>query len=247
MISKMPQEMITHYGTGSAPAKIVDIGGGPEAYSCWLAGLGYEVHLVDALTLHVEQARRASDQSDRPLASCEIGDARRLEFEAESFDAALILGPLYHLTERNDRIRALREARRVVRAGGVILCAVISRFASTFDGIARGFLDDPEFQSIVEGDLREGQHRNPNNRPHYFTTAFFHHPDEIRSEIEEAGLAWERNLPVEGPFWAFADLDDQWRDAARREILLKAIRSIENEPSLIGASAHIIGVARKSA
>jgi hypothetical protein len=108
-------------------------------------------------------------------------------------------------------------------------------------------MDDPEFQQIVERDLLDGQQRNPNNRPHYFTTAFFHHPEEIKTEIEGAGLRHEKTLPVEGPFWIFADLENQWRDAGRRERLLKAIRSIENESSLVGASAHIIAVASKRA
>ncbi len=227
-------------------AKVADIGGGPGAYSCWLARLGYESHLIDATPLHVEQARRASEsQPAYPLGSARVGDARRLDFEDASFDAALLFGPLYHLTQREDRIQALSEARRILRPNGAVLCAVISRFASTIDGIAHFFLDDPEFQQIVERDLTDGQHRNPANHPHYFTTAFFHHPDEIKSEVEEAGLLHEKNLPVEGPFWTMGNLAGHWRDEGRRERLMQAIRSIENEQSLIGASAHIIAVARR--
>jgi ubiquinone/menaquinone biosynthesis C-methylase UbiE len=270
----LPPEMFDHYSTGYEEnrlsndmgrleflrsqeiilryfpepfAKVADIGGGPGAYSLWLARLGYEPHLIDATPLHVEQARRAAaSQPNHPLGSARVGDARRLDFEDASFDAALLFGPLYHLTQREDRIRALSEARRILKPDGVVLCAVISRFASTFDGIARFFLDDEEFQRIVERDLRDGQHRNPANRPHYFTTAFFHHPSEIKSEVEEAGLRHEKNLPVEGPFWSFGELSEHWRDEGRRERLLRAIRSIENEESLIGASAHIIAVARRA-
>ncbi len=269
----MPPEMLDHYSTGYEEgrlsndmgrlelarsqeiilryfpepfAKIADIGGGPGVYSCWLARLGYQSHLVDATPLHVEQARRASaSQLNHPMASARVGDARLLDFEDASFDATLLFGPLYHLTEKQDRIKALSEARRITRPGGVVLCAVISRFASTMDGIARFFLDDAEFQSIVERDLTDGQHRNPANHPHYFTTAFFHHPEEIQSEVEEAGLAHEKNLPVEGPFWTMGNLAEHWRNEGRRERLMQAIRSIENEQSLIGASAHIIAVARK--
>ncbi len=71
--------------------------------------------------LHVEQARRASDeQPAAPLASATVGDARRLDRPDASVDAALLLGPLYHLTERGDRVAALAEARRVLRPGGVL-------------------------------------------------------------------------------------------------------------------------------
>src|SRR5688500_14621936 len=50
-----------------APAVVLDVGGGPGIYAYWLARRGYEVHLVDAVPLHVEQARRsAQEQPDHP-------------------------------------------------------------------------------------------------------------------------------------------------------------------------------------
>ena len=103
------------------PAVIVDVGGGPGPYACWLARNGYEVHLVDAVALHVEQARQASlNQPDMPLASCTLGDARQLEFSDSCADAALLYGPLYHLVEKSDRLAALRECRRILRPGGLL-------------------------------------------------------------------------------------------------------------------------------
>ena len=93
------------------------------------------------------------------------GDARSLSEDASSFDAVLLLGPLYHLIRREERVAALAEARRVVVGGGVMAAAGISRFASIIDGLARGLLLHPEFQSIVEKDLRSGEHRNPTALP----------------------------------------------------------------------------------
>src|SRR5690348_3848893 len=55
------QEIVLRYAP-SPPAVVYDIGGGPGVYARWLAGLGYTVHLVDAMPLHVEQARQASEQ-----------------------------------------------------------------------------------------------------------------------------------------------------------------------------------------
>ncbi len=227
------------------PAMIYDIGGGPGVYARWLAGRGYTVHLVDALPLHVEQARRASEERPgTPLASMSVGDARHLPFADASGDLALLLGPLYHLTERTDRVAALSEARRVLRPGGLVFAAAISRFAPMLDGMRQGFLADPAFVAIAERDVREGQHRNPTNHPGYFTTAYLHHPDELRAEVAEAGLIHMATLAVEGPAWLAQWVLDAWDDPTSRERVLAALRTIEAEPSLLGTSAHLLAVAR---
>jgi SAM-dependent methyltransferase len=227
------------------PAALLDVGGGPGAYAFWLAELGYTVHLVDPVPLHLEQAR-ATERERGALAGISQGDARRLELADYSADAVLLLGPLYHLTERSERLLALREAHRVLRPGGLLFAAAISRFASALDGLARGFLRDPEFHQIVERDLLDGQHRNPGNQSGYFTTAFLHHPNELRAEITEAGFELDALLAVEGPAWLIAKLDRFWEDADHREVLLGVLRALEAEPSLLGASAHLIAAGRKA-
>ncbi len=238
------QELLARY-LPPPPAVVLDVGGGPGAHACWLARQGYAVHLIDLVSLHIEQARRASEaQPDHPLASATVGDARHLEFGGAGADAVLLFGPLYHLTERVDRVQALREARRVVRPGGIVLGAAICRFASVLDGLAEGYLDDPEFARIVEQDLKDGQHRNTTDNPAYFTTAFFHHPEELAAEIREAGLEHEVTLAIEGPAWLLQNFDAHWNDAGRRERLLGAIRSLESEPSVLGISAHLLAIAR---
>jgi ubiquinone/menaquinone biosynthesis C-methylase UbiE len=239
------QELLLRY-LQPPPATVLDVGGGTGIYSFWLARAGYQVYLIDAMPSHIEQAQRAQEaQPDHPLAGVAVGDARHLEWSDKSADAVLLFGPLYHLTEREDRLRALREARRVLRPGGVVLAAGISRFASAFDGLWRDFLDDPVFQGIVRKDLTDGQHRNPTNHPHYFTTTYFHHPSELKSEIEEAGLRHEATLAIEGPGWLLPDFDAHWNDSVRRERLLEIVRRIEAEPSLLGASAHLMAIGRR--
>jgi SAM-dependent methyltransferase len=228
------------------PAVVLDVGGGPGVYACWLARLGYRVHLRDAVPLHVEQARAASNrQPDCPLAGAAVGDARRLDRADDSVDAVLLLGPLYHLIQRDDRLTAWREVRRVLKPGGVVLAAAISRFASTLDGLRLGLFDDPVFAAIAEQDLRDGQHRNPTGDPRYFTTTYFHPPQELQAEAEEAGLRHETTLGVEGPGWLLQDFDRWWEDEKRRERLLTVARALEAEPSLLGVSAHLLAVARK--
>jgi ubiquinone/menaquinone biosynthesis C-methylase UbiE len=228
------------------PATVLDVGGGPGGQACWLAARGYRVHLLDITALHVELARQASArQPEAPLASAEVGDARALPWADETADAVVLFGPLYHLTDRADRLRALREARRVLRPGGVLLAAAISRFASALDGLYRGFLQDPLFADVVARDLTDGQHRNPTGRPEYFMDTFFHHPDELRSEVSEAGFSAAAVYAVEGPCWLLSDFDAWWDDDALRERLLKTARVLEREPSLLGVSAHLVAAATK--
>jgi len=226
-------------------AMVLDVGGGPGVYATWLAREGYTVHLVDPVPLHLEQAEESSRQSRTPLAGVHLGDARQLAWLDGSAEVVLLLGPLYHLTARQDRLRALREAARVLAPGGVIFVAAICRFASLLDGLARQLLDDPTFAAIVERDLAEGQHRNPSDRADYFTTAYFHLPDELRAEVVEAGFAPPQVLAVEGPLWLMSNLEQHLSDVKRRERLLAALRRIEAEPTLVGASAHLLAVARR--
>ncbi len=229
-----------------APATVVDIGGGTGAYACWLAEKGYEVHMIDLVPLHVELAQKASDkQPETPLASCEVGDACNLPWDEEFADAALLLGPLYHLTDRNDRITALKEAYRVLKKGGLLMCVGISRFASALDGVRSGFLKDPDFRPIVKRDLKEGQHRNPTDHPHYFMNTFFHHPEELKEEIHEAGFSGGDIYGVEGPGWLASEFNDWWEDEALKEELITIARKLEQEPALLGISAHLVAVGRK--
>ena len=239
------QELLARH-LPSPPAVILDIGGGPGVYARWLATQGYEVHLVDPVPLHVEQAVVDPELSSQPLASARVGDARRLEQSAMSADAVLLMGPLYHLTDYADRLQALREARRVVRAGGWLFAVGISRFTSLLDGLSAGFLDDPAFARIVEQDLRDGQHRNPEDHPGYFTTSFFHHPEELQTEVREAGWSIVETVGIEGPgWWMPQQFSEWWDDETRRERLLAAVRAVEREPTLLGLGPHLMVVARK--
>jgi SAM-dependent methyltransferase len=224
------------------PLRILDVGGGTGAHAAWLAEDGHQVRLVDPVPRHVERVRRLTPRLGRITA--ELGDARSLHASKASFDAVLLLGPLYHLTERDDRLRALREAARVVRPDGVVFVAAISRFGSLFDGLSREFLFDPDFRPIVERDLRDGQHRNPQRRPHWFTTAFFHHPDELRAEVERADLEVVELLGVEGLAGWLPQLGERWEHEADRELILWSARVVEAQPSLLGLSAHLLVVAR---
>jgi ubiquinone/menaquinone biosynthesis C-methylase UbiE len=227
------------------PATVLDVGGAAGAYAAWLTSAGYEVHLVDAVPRLVNEARRRSATLPRPIASCEVGDARALSFPTASADMVLLLGPLYHLTTAEDRARALGESARVLNSGGVLFAAAISRCASALDGLARDLFQDPRFTAIVEQDLRDGQHRNLTERVDYFTTAYFHRPEELRSEVVQAGLIVEGLYGLEGPAWMLPDFAERWADTRQRSDVARVARALESEPSILGVSAHLLAVARK--
>jgi ubiquinone/menaquinone biosynthesis C-methylase UbiE len=229
-----------------APALIFDIGGAAGAYAFPLSERGYVVHLIDPVDIHLEQAKARSTSSGIKLGSITKGDARRLTASSNSADAVLLLGPLYHLVERSDRLMALREARRILKPQGVLIAAAISRFASLIDGLARGFFSDPEFRKIVAGDLATGQHRNPTNQAAYFTSAYFHRPEELAAEIRESSFADCQIFAVEGPVWSTSHFGEAWDDPVQRKTLMEFLSLIEREPSAHGASAHLVAVAHAS-
>jgi SAM-dependent methyltransferase len=224
------------------PARLLDVGGGPGTYAAPLARRGYLVHLVDPVELHVEQARESAGSGPAAAFTAAAGDARGLSEPDRSQDAVLLFGPLYHLTDSADRRQALSEARRVLRPGGRVMAMAVCRFASLLDGLYAGWLDDQDFRPIVERDLVDGQHRNPDpvGRPEFFTTAYFHTPAGLAEEVERAGFSGPAVYGVEGPGWP---LRQEWADPQRREQILFAARSAEAEPSLIGFSHHLIAAA----
>jgi len=232
---------ILHRFLPDPPARVIDVGGGTGIHAAWLANEGYAVHVVDLTPGHVEAV--VAQLGPRGV-TAELGDARHLTQPDDAFDVALVLGPLYHLTDRQDRVGAVREAARVVRRGGLVVVAGINRFASLFDGLARGFLSDDRFKAIVERDLHDGQHRNPTGEPGWFTTAFFHRPDELEDEAHEAGLQVLGLFGVEGIAGWLPQLDAFWATAKGEETILDAARTTESEPSLRGLSPHMLLVAR---
>ncbi len=226
------------------PAVVYDIGGGTGVHSFWLASLGYEAHLIDIVPVHIEQARRYAAQPGSPQpASMRVGDARALDYPDQSADAVLLFGPLYHLTERDDRLRALAEARRVLRPGGTLFAYGVSRYASTLAGLPRGFVWDDDYMNMITEELATGQHRKP---PEWrvFTTAFFHHPKELEAEVGEAGLEHVATLGIQGPGWMVPEFEASLKDDKRLKIILQIAKMLEDEPVL---SPHMLAVARRPA
>jgi SAM-dependent methyltransferase len=220
------------------PATVVDVGGGTGVHARWLAERGYAVQLVDPVPLHVEQAAAGGG-----LASTAVADARALPFADGSAEAVLLLGPLYHLTARADRVAALCEARRVVAPGGAVLAVGVCRTTWLLDGLVLGRLfDDATYRDVALRAAAEGTIANPTGDPRYFTSAYAHEPDELAGEAVDAGLDVAGVVGVEGPGWLLRDFGARWRDEAGRTLLLDLARGLEGQPAL---SAHLFLASRR--
>ena len=93
----------------------------------------------------------------------------------------------------------------------------------------------------MEQDLKSGLHRNETGNLDYFTTAFFHHPDEFKTELVKAGFPNTTLCAIEGPLWTVREPSSD----GERDALMAVMRTLESDASLIGASAHIMGIATK--
>ena len=216
---------------------ILDVGGGPGIYATWLSDLGHRVRVIDPISLHVEQATAQGLEA-------EVGDARRLNRSDASEDVVLLLGPLYHLPDSDDRRRALSESLRVLRPSGLLFAAGISRHAALLDLLVNlDKLHHAGVFDVVKESVASGVFRGP-GQGDLFTTAYFHRPGELREELADAGFEAARVFHVEGPGFLVPDLEARLKDPPRREALLNAARLVEEDETLI-ASSHLLGVARK--
>jgi ubiquinone/menaquinone biosynthesis C-methylase UbiE len=225
--------------------KIADIGGATGVYSFWLRDKGHDVHLLDATPWHIEEAQRLEIVRGKKLGSAQVGDGRDLPFESNSFDMVLLLGPLYHLLEEKNRIQSIKEAYRVLKPGGIILAATISRYASMFEGFWTEELRKPEFENIVKGDLENGRHINTTGNPSYFTTAYFHTQAERDREFKAAGFNETQTKAIEGFGWLIPDFENRWKDEVYRKQLLEYVKRTESDPAMIAISAHVMTIGSK--
>ena len=227
------QELLRRFLPGP-PAAVLDVGGGTGVHARWLSEDGYAVHLLDPVPEHVAQARQHGGfQADH-------GDARALPQPDRSFDATLLLGPLYHLVASSDRLCALTEARRVTRKGGLVVAAAINRYAPLLELAAIGDIDD-DTEAQLRSLLEDGQHADD---PDGFTTAYFHHHEELAEELREVGLQDVTVLGLEGP--ATPALDRATRDELEALLpsALRCARMLESDPALIAASPHFLAFGR---
>jgi len=211
--------------------RVLDVGGGAGIHARALMDAGLAVELIDPVPRHVEQAQAVG-------VTASVGDARDLRFPDDCFDAAIMLGPLYHLSSREDRLTALRESARVVRPGGVVLTAGLSRYVA-FGAASLGRpVPSPipgEWAALIaDGTPGSGLR---------FPAGHFHTAEELETEVTDAGLDVIDVFGVEGPAGLFLEatgsVPDEVRDAA-----LVVARAASALPAIRDQSAHLLAVAR---
>jgi ubiquinone/menaquinone biosynthesis C-methylase UbiE len=223
---------------------IVDIGGGPGIYSEWLAILGQDVILVDPVEKHVQQAKKRSSKLKKTF-RCLLGEARHLDLPDNSADLAIIHGPLYHLQERQERINALTEAKRVLKPEGMLLGFAINYTASTLVGLIQGAMHSSDFFDMCKTELLTGNHMAPGSMPGILPKAFYHKPQELKEEIEEAGFSYVDTFAVEGIVWLEKNYFDTWYNQQKKKTILELLKITETDKNLLALSPHMMIAAKK--
>jgi ubiquinone/menaquinone biosynthesis C-methylase UbiE len=227
------QELLRRF-LPEAPARVLDVGGGTGVHARWLVADGYEVRLVDPVARHIEQAR--------DICPADLGDARDLDAQDSSYDAVTLLGPLYHLPDREDRLQALREAARVTRPGGLVAAAAINRYSALFEHTALAHLHNERLRASVTDILATATYDGRRG----FTVSYFHRAEELAAEARAAGLRDVQVFGIEGPTWSLLKAVEQTTSAPPSEDLfqsaLTAARLAEPYPELLAANSHLLAL-----
>ncbi len=225
------------------PARILDVGGGPGRYAIELTKQGYEVTLFDLSKACLILAEEKALEAGVKLAGVEQGNAVDLSrFADASFDAVLLMGPLYHLLREDDRRRAVQEAKRVLKPNGLVFAAFIARYAP----IRWAAKYEPSWilkhrdrleQLLVSGAL-------PAHPGEGFTDAHFVHPREIRPLMEGEGFETLDLIACEG---VVSMIEEQVNALSGElwEAWVELNYRLGKDPSVHGAAEHLLYVGRK--
>jgi SAM-dependent methyltransferase len=226
------------------PADLLDCGGGPGRYAITLAQRGYHVTLFDLSPELIALARRNAEQDDVELAAYAQGTATDLSrFPGDSFDAVLLMGPLYHLLKKTERRQALTEAYRVVKPGGWVFAAFIGRYAGHIDAAAHYPTRAPQMPDLYRRIAETGR-LPPRPDGSVGFTGYFTHPSEVRTLCHQAGLDTIEVLGVEGVTSGHEEKINALEGEAW-EFWADLNYEIARDPAILGGVEHLLAVCRK--
>jgi SAM-dependent methyltransferase len=225
------------------PARILDVGSGPGRYAIALAQQGYFVTLVDLSRRSLDLAQLKAAEAGIFLSSVYQADAADLpDAFTASFDAVLLLGPLYHLLSEEARLRAVRGACRALVPGGVVYAAFISRYAPLRDVAIHSpgwIIDNPErFAQLVDHGL------NPAGASNSFTDSYFAHPSEIIPLMETGGFSTRRLIALEGLVAGHEETVNEL-EGETWEAWVDLNYRLGHDPVVYGAADHLLYIGRR--
>ncbi len=225
------------------PAAILDIGGGPGRYAIELSKRGYQVTLLDISAGNLAYAVAKAAEHNVQLAHIIRGDAKNLpHLPRPSYDAVLLMGPLYHLLSLEERQQAVREAARVLHLNAPIFAAFVTRFAVLRDIAIKNpqeIVADPErFAQLLE----TGVH--PAGPAKRYPDFYFVHTDDIRPLMEAAGFTTENLIGCEGIVAGHEETINQVQGELWQQWVALNYR-LGQEPALYGAADHLLYIGRK--
>lgn len=238
------------------PAVIYDIGGGYGEYSWWLASHGYEVHLFDLSETNIEMSKDlALEYPNSKLKSAMVCDARSIPRADNSADAILFMGPLYSITEYEERILAIKECYRLLKTNGVLFSAALTPYSVLLHCITvyhkegakkKDALDNPNIMAMIEWELEDGCHINPGKKIlNGLGTSHFHTAKALKSELESGGFTHSVVHGVMGGAWLAPNLDELLENEASKKALMATVRLIDTHEEVIGLSGHLLAVSTK--
>ena len=225
------------------PAAVLDLGGGPGRYAIALTGLGYQVTLADLSSANLAFARVKANEAGVELAGYHQVNALDLSrYASGSFDAALVMGPLYHLIREDDRVQTLREVHRCLKPGGVAFIAFITRI-SPFRDSAQGYPDWvadnwEDALRILDTGILDGLSG--------FTEAYLAHPNEIEPLVKRGGFEPVAVIGCEGVVAGHEKMINALSGIAWERWVDLNYR-IGKDPTSHGASDHLLAVGRRAA
>ena len=240
------------------PAVIYDIGGAYGEYSWWLSSLGYEVHLFDLSETNITMSKDLADEyPDVTLHSAMICDARSIPRPEKSADAILLMGPLYSITEYEERILAIKESHRLLKDDGLLFSAALTPYSVLVSRLAvyheddtkkRKELDDPAVISMINRALVDGCYINPERKiANGIGSSHLHTAKELRSELLSGSFETLSVHGVMGGAWLAPNLDELLENKETREVLMNTVRMLDTHEEIIGLSGHMLAVSRKKA
>lgn len=225
-------------------AKIIDVGGGTGKYAEWLSQKGHSVFLVDPVPKHIDQAMARANKLKNKF-SAHLGEARALSFPDNFADVVILHGPLYHLQNKGDREKAIKEAKRVTKSRGVILGFSINYTASTLVGLLQGLIHKKTFFEMCKEELTTGVHNPPNDFPWLLAEAYYHKPEELKEEFQGQDLIYLNTYAIEGIAWLDKNYFTSMSNERTKKTLMDLIDITENDTNLLAFSPHMMIASKK--